>query len=159
MSLIYQFERPLLNGSIQPLSQFQGQVLLIVNTATHCHFSPQLAQLEKLYQQYHAQGFAILGFPCHQFGQSQRLPDPELLAYCSNHFDVHFPLFKPVQVQGLNSDPLFDHLKQHARGLLKSRAIKWNFTKFLVDRQGAVVARYAPRTKPAAMAKAIENLL
>lgn len=159
MSSIYQFQAQRLTGEIQSLADYQGQVLLIVNTASKCGFTPQFEGLEKIYQQYQAQGFSVLGFPCNQFGGQDPASNAEIGEFCQFNYGVTFPMFAKIEVNGENAHPLFDYLKNHAKGLLGSEMIKWNFTKFLVGRDGQVVKRYAPTTKPEEIAKDIENVL
>lgn len=141
------------------LEQFKGKVLLIVNTASKCGFTPQYKELEALYQRYQSRGLVILAFPCNQFGSQEPGSDEEIQQFCALNYGVTFPVMAKVNVNGPDAEPLFDYLKDHARGLLKTRAIKWNFTKFLVNKDGQVVKRYAPRTKPAGIDLAIEELL
>lgn len=141
------------------MSQFEGQVLLIVNTASACGFTPQYAELEALHQRYHAQGLVILGFPCNQFGQQEPGDAASIGAFCQKNFGVSFQLMDKVNVNGKDASPLWDYLKKEKPGLLGLPAIKWNFTKYLVDRQGRVVKRFAPQTTPVSMADEIEALL
>ncbi|MDP5460183.1 glutathione peroxidase [Alishewanella sp. SMS8] len=159
MPSIYDFTVQDNQGQPIELSQYRDKVLLIVNTASKCGFTPQYKELEALYQQYHTQGLVILAFPCNQFGGQEPAGNSEIQQFCEINFGLSFPLMAKLNVNGPDTAPLFDYLKEHARGLLKSRAIKWNFTKFLVNKQGMVVKRYAPRTKPASIAPAIEELL
>jgi glutathione peroxidase len=147
------------NGAEADLSAYAGQVLLVFNTASQCGFTPQLAELEALYRQYKDRGLAVLAFPCNQFGAQEPGDAEEIANFCSRTYDVTFPVFAKVDVNGDNAAPLFRHLKKEAPGLLGSEGIKWNFTKFLVDRAGKVVDRYAPTTKPADIARDIEKLL
>ena len=156
---VYEFSATLLDGSTISLDQFRGQVLLIVNTASNCGFTPQYAALEQLYRTYKERGFAVLGFPCNQFGAQESGSEAEIGAFCEKNFGVSFPLFAKIEVNGPQAHPLFRFLKNAKRGILGSGNIKWNFTKFLVDRQGNAVGRYAPATKPAALSVAIESLL
>ncbi|CCE12154.1 glutathione peroxidase [Bradyrhizobium sp. STM 3843] len=155
---IYDFAATSLGGEEVPLKRFEGQVLLIVNTASACGFTPQYRGLEALYRGYLSRGFAVLGFPCNQFGAQEPGSAAEIGAFCAGKYDVTFPLFAKIDVNGSAAHPLFKFLKREKRGLLGA-AIKWNFTKFLVDREGCVVARYAPTTKPEALKKQIEALL
>ena len=141
------------------LAQYRDKVVLIVNTASQCGFTSQYQELEALYQQYKDQGFVVLAFPCNQFGAQEPGSNAEIMQFCEVNYGVTFPLMGKVNVNGPEASPMFEYLKDHARGLLKSRAIKWNFTKFLVNKEGVVVKRYAPRTKPASIAQAIEELL
>ncbi len=148
-----------LQGTPVQLGDYRGQVLLIVNTASACGFTPQYQGLEELYQRYRARGFAVLAFPCNQFGQQEPGSAEDIATFCSSRYQVSFPLFDKVEVNGPNTDPLFAFLKAGAPGLLGTRAIKWNFTKFLVDREGRVRGRFAPFTTPAAISRSIEKLL
>jgi glutathione peroxidase len=147
------------DGTSTSLSDYAGQVLLIVNTASKCGFTPQYADLEALYRRYRERGFAVLAFPCNQFGGQEPGDADEIATFCSTSYDVTFPVFAKVDVNGPNAAPLFEHLKREAPGLLGSKGIKWNFTKFLVDREGNVVDRYAPTTSPKDLTGAIEALL
>jgi glutathione peroxidase len=147
------------DGNQTDLSVYAGQVLLIVNTASKCGFTPQYAGLEEIYRRYRDRGFAVLAFPCNQFGAQEPGDAEEIASFCSLTYDVTFPIFAKVDVNGPDAAPLFEHLKREAPGLLGSKAIKWNFTKFLVDRDGQVVRRYAPTTPPADIAKDVEALL
>ncbi len=147
------------DGSETDLSAYAGQVLLIVNTASKCGFTPQYAGLEQLHRSFQDSGFAVLGFPCNQFGAQEPGDAAEIASFCSLTYDVTFPVFAKVDVNGPEAAPLFRALKAAAPGLLGSQGIKWNFTKFLVDRSGAVVERYAPTTTPDAIAPEIEKLL
>jgi glutathione peroxidase len=141
------------------LSAYAGQVLLIVNTASKCGFTPQYEGLEALQRQYGPRGFTVLAFPCNQFGAQEPGDAAEIANFCTTTYDVTFPIFPKVEVNGADAAPLFEHLKAEAPGLLGSKGIKWNFTKFLVDRSGRAVGRYAPTTKPEAIAADIEALL
>ncbi len=147
------------NGTPASLAAYAGKVLLIVNTASKCGFTPQYEGLEALHRDYAARGFAVLGFPCNQFGGQEPGDAAEIANFCSLTYDVTFPVFAKVDVNGGDADPLFERLKADAPGVLGSKAIKWNFTKFLVDREGRVVDRYAPTTKPADIRADIERLL
>ncbi len=147
------------NGSAVDLSDYAGQVLLIVNTASKCGFTPQYAGLEALHRRFADRGFAVLGFPCNQFGHQEPGDAADIASFCSLTYDVTFPMFAKIDVNGSHADPLFDRLKREAPGLLGTKAIKWNFTKFLLDRRGKVVRRYAPTTKPEELAGDIEALL
>lgn len=156
---IYDFEMPLNNGEVKAFADYKDKVLLIVNTASKCGFTPQYTGLQSLYDSYQERGLAVLGFPCDQFGHQEPGSDSEIEQFCSLNHNVSFPLFKKTEVNGDDTSPLYDFLKQQAPGLLGSKSIKWNFTKFLVNRNGEVVGRYAPNTKPEAIAKDIEKLL
>ncbi len=156
---LYDFSVKLPSGGEQAMADNKGKVLLIVNTASKCGFTPQYTGLELLYRKYKDQGFEILAFPCNQFGAQEPGDADEIQNFCSLTYDVSFPLAAKVDVNGDNSDPLWDYLKQQQAGLLGSRGIKWNFTKFLVDRKGNVVARHGPQVKPESLAMDIERLL
>ncbi len=147
------------DGAITDLSPYAGQVLLIVNTASKCGFTPQYEGLEALYRKHMDRGFAVLAFPCNQFGAQEPGDAEEIANFCRLTYDVSFPVFAKIDVNGADAAPLFRHLKKAAKGVLGSEAIKWNFTKFLVDRSGNVVERYAPTTTPEAIEKDIERLL
>ena len=156
---VYEFTANALDGHEVPLAQFRGRVLLIVNTASKCGFTPQYKGLEELYQQYREKGLTVLGFPCDQFGHQEPGSAEEIGAFCERNFGVTFPLFAKIEVNGAGAHPLYQWLGKEKRGLFGSTRIKWNFTKFLVDREGRVVARFAPTTTPASLAKRIEGLL
>ncbi|BAM87837.1 glutathione peroxidase [Bradyrhizobium oligotrophicum S58] len=158
MASIYDFTATSLSGEEVPLKRFEGQVLLIVNTASACGFTPQYRGLEALHRAYADRGFAVLGFPCNQFGAQEPGTAEEIGAFCAGKYDVTFPLFAKIDVNGADAHPLYRFLKGEKTGLLGS-AIKWNFTKFLVDRTGHVVSRHAPTTTPEALKKDIEALL
>jgi glutathione peroxidase len=145
-------------GRDKSLEDYRGQVLLIVNTASKCGFTPQFEGMEELYKEYGDREFTILGFPCNQFGKQDPGSNEEIQEFCQLNYGVSFPMFGKIDVNGSDADPLFKHLKSSAGGLLGDR-IKWNFTKFLVNREGDVVQRYAPTTKPEAIAEDIEALL
>ena len=147
------------DGGEQSLADYAGRVLLVVNTASQCGFTPQYAGLEELYRTYGERGLVVLGFPCNQFGAQEPGDAAEIATFCSTHYDVTFPIFAKVEVNGAGAAPLFERLKRAAPGLLGSRAIKWNFTKFLVARDGETVRRYAPTTAPEALRAEIEALL
>jgi glutathione peroxidase len=159
MSTAHDFLATLANGEETSLTQFRGQVLLIVNTASKCGFTPQYAGLESLQQQYGTRGFSVLAFPCNQFGAQEPGTETEIQSFCEMNYQTTFPLFSKIEVNGAASHPLFTHLKKQAPGVLGSKRIKWNFTKFLVNQQGEVVKRYAPSAKPEAIAADIEALL
>ena len=156
---VFDYTMPLPDGSSKPLSDYQGQVLLIVNTASKCGFTPQYEGLEALHREYKDRGFEVLGFPCNQFGAQEPGDEEEIKNFCSLTYDVSFPLTAKIDVNGTDEDPLWHYMKQQQAGLMGSRGIKWNFTKFLVDRKGEVVARHGPQVKPEALAKDIEKLL
>jgi len=155
---ISEFEIKHADGSVDSLSKYKGKVLLIVNTASKCGFTPQYEGLEKLYREYHDQGLEILAFPCNQFGNQEPGDADEIKNFCTLNYDVSFPLMGKVEVNGSDADPLWKYLKSEKSGLLGSR-IKWNFTKFLVDREGNVVARHGPAVKPEQLKSEIEQLL
>ena len=155
---VTEFQVKQADGSLQDLSVHKGKVLLIVNTASKCGFTPQYEGLEKLYQEYEGKGLEILAFPCNQFGNQEPGDADEIRNFCSLNYDVSFPLMDKIEVNGDNADPLWKYLKSKKSGLLGSR-IKWNFTKFLVDREGNVVARYGPAVKPEQLKSEIEALL
>jgi len=148
-----------IDGSERDLSEFRGKVLLIVNVASRCGFTPQYAGLQALQDKYRDRGFTVLGFPCNQFGAQEPGTEAEIGAFCSSRFDVDFPMFAKIDVNGAEAHPLYQQLKTAAPGVLGTEAIKWNFTKFLVDRQGQVVGRYAPKQAPEELEKDIEALL
>lgn len=159
MATIYDFTVMTAKGNQQSLADYRGKVLLIVNTASKCGFTPQYAGLEALYRRYVDQGLVVLGFPCNQFAEQEPGDMQEILSFCSLTYDISFPLFAKIAVNGPNAAPLYQHLKAAAPGLLGSQAIKWNFTKFLVGRDGTVIGRYAPTTTPEQMTGAIEAAL
>ncbi len=159
MTDIYAFSAQAIDGTDVPLSDYRGKALLIVNTASQCGFTPQYGGLEKLHAHYADRGLAVLGFPCNQFGAQEPGDEAEIMSFCRLSYDVTFPMFAKIDVNGAATHPLFAWLKQEAKGVLGSESIKWNFTKFLVDRAGKVVGRYAPTTKPEAIRKDIEALL
>ncbi|NLP64489.1 glutathione peroxidase [Paraburkholderia sacchari] len=160
MSTVYSFSAtPLGGGAPVSLEQYAGKVMLIVNTASECGFTPQYQGLQKLHEQYAARGLAVLGFPCNQFGKQEPGDAAQIGAFCEKNFGVTFPMFEKIEVNGAHAHPLYQWLKGEAPGLLGIGRIKWNFTKFLVGRDGKVVKRYAPATKPDAIAADIEQLL
>jgi glutathione peroxidase len=147
------------DGQPMPIDRFRGQVLLIVNVASQCGFTPQYAGLEALYRRHRERGFAVLGFPCNQFGRQEPAGNAAIQQFCHENYAVTFPLFEKIEVNGARAHPLFVFLKSERPGLLGMRAIRWNFTKFLVDRQGKVVARFAPTATPASIEPRIVTLL
>jgi glutathione peroxidase len=159
MSSLYQFEVTTIDGQRQRLELYRGEVLLIVNVASQCGFTPQYAGLEGLYREFNSQGFAVLGFPCDQFGHQEPGDELEIKNFCRVKYDVTFPLFAKIAVNGPDAHPLYKHLTRARRGFFWTRAIKWNFTKFLVDRRGEVVRRYPPFASPARLERDIEQLL
>lgn len=156
---IYDFTVKQLNGEPRQLIDYRGKVLLIVNTASKCGFTPQYKDLVEIYTTYRIQGFEILGFPCNQFGAQEPGSATEIGEFCEKNYDVNFPVFEKIDVNGDHTAPLYQYLKNAATGLFGSKAIKWNFTKFLIDKDGRVFRRYAPQTKPVAMITDIEKLL
>ena len=156
---VHDFDMLLSNGQKQSLAEYRGRVLLIVNTASQCGFTPQYAGLETLYQTYKDRGFAVLAFPCDQFGHQEPGSDKEIQQFCDLKFNISFPLFSKTEVNGGHAAPLYQHLKNQAPGVLGSKSIKWNFTKFLVDADGRVIRRYGSTTKPEALRQDIELLL
>ncbi|HZH44311.1 MAG TPA: glutathione peroxidase [Lysobacter sp.] len=159
MTNLSQFSAVDIDGRARPLSEFDGQVLLIVNVASQCGFTPQYRGLEALWRRYRDRGFAVLGFPCDQFGHQEPGDAEEIKRFCSLEYDVSFPMFAKIEVNGPNAHPLWAWLKQQKSGLLGIDAIKWNFTKFLVGRDGRVLARYAPNDAPESIASDIEAAL
>jgi glutathione peroxidase len=156
---VYEFSAPLLDGQTARLDEFKGRVLLIVNTASKCGFTPQYAGLEELFRKYKERGLAVLGFPCNQFGAQEPGSAEQIGSFCESNYGVSFPLFAKINVNGPDAHPLYRYLKCKKSGIFGTESIKWNFTKFLVNRQGKVVDRYGPRTKPKALASQIERLL
>ena len=159
MTTAYDFEAKSLDGKPVRLQDFQGKALLIVNTASKCGFTPQYQGLEEIYKRYRDRGLAVLGFPCNQFGTQEPGTADEIGAFCEKNYGVSFPMFEKIDVNGDAAHPLYKWLKDEAPGLLGSKGIKWNFTKFLIDRSGKVKSRHAPTTKPEDLAGEIENLL
>ncbi len=159
MTSIYDFTAKTLDGKDVSLADFKGKALLIVNTASKCGFTPQYEGLEKLYEDYKDKGLTILGFPCNQFGAQEPGSASEIGAFCMKNYGVSFPMFEKVEVNGEGAHPLYNWLKAEKPGILGTRNIKWNFTKFLVNREGEVVERFAPLAKPADLAKPIEKIL
>ena len=158
MVSIYDFSATALTGEPCVLREFEGQVLLIVNTASACGFTPQYRDLEDIYRTMKPRGFAVLGFPCNQFGSQEPGSSADIRQFCTSKYGVTFPMFEKIDVNGRDAHPLFKYLKSEKPGLLGD-SIKWNFTKFLVDRQGSVVARHAPTTNPRTLIKDIEAVL
>ncbi len=153
MSKIYDFKLTDITGQETDLSAYKGKKILIVNVASKCGFTSQYKGLEEIYQKYKDNNFVVLGFPCNQFGAQEPGSEEEISKFCEINFGVTFPLFSKVDVNGDNANPLFEYLKSEAPGLLGSKAIKWNFTKFLIDENGKVLKRYAPNDKPELIAK------
>lgn len=158
MKSIYDFQVKKANGEVQPLKEYEGQTLLIVNTASKCGLTPQFEGLQKLYEQYKEQGLEILGFPCDQFNNQEYDNIEETTQFCQRNYGVSFPIFAKIDVNGDNEDPLFTYLKEQKKGVLSSK-IKWNFTKFLVDSNGQVIERYAPTTEPAKIEQDLQKWL
>jgi glutathione peroxidase len=156
---VYDFSATSIEGQNTDLSAFQGKVLLIVNTASQCGFTSQYQGLQALYTQYADQGLTILGFPCNQFGQQEPGSESQIKSFCETRYGVSFPLFQKIDVNGSNAHPLYQYLTKAVPGIFGTEGIKWNFTKFLVDRTGKVVQRYAPNTAPEAIEKDIKALL
>jgi glutathione peroxidase len=159
MTTAYDFEATGIDGQPVPLDRFRGQVLLIVNTASACGFTPQFAGLQQLHAQYGSRGLAVVGFPCNQFGSQDPGSNEEIAQFCTRNYGVDFPMMAKVDVNGAKADPLFKWLTAEAPGLLGSKAIKWNFTKFLVGKDGQVIKRYPPQEAPAALQRDIEAAL
>lgn len=158
MATVFDFSATALTGEPCALKQFEGQVLLIVNTASACGFTPQYKDLEDIYRTMKPRGFSVLGFPCNQFGRQEPGSSEDIRQFCTSKYDVTFPMFEKIDVNGRDAHPLFKYLRSEKPGLLGD-SIKWNFTKFLVDRQGRVVARHAPTTNPRTLIKDLEALL
>lgn len=159
MSTVYDFEAQQIDGRTVSLSNFRDKVLLIVNTASACGFTPQFAGLEELHKQYDGKGLVVLGFPCNQFGSQDPGSNEEIGAFCQKNYGVSFPMMSKIDVNGAEAHPLYKWLTAEKPGLLGSKAIKWNFTKFLVGKDGKVLKRYAPTDKPESLAKDIESAL
>jgi glutathione peroxidase len=159
MSTIYDFSAKTLDGEEQSLAAYRGKTALIVNVASKCGFTPQYAGLEALYRKYQDKGLVVLGFPCDQFGHQEPGDEAEIRNFCSLNYDVSFPMFAKIDVNGADAHPLYKYLKHAAKGLLGSESIKWNFTKFLVDKDGNAVRRYAPTDTPESIDKDIAAAL
>ncbi|MFK2877007.1 glutathione peroxidase [Rhodanobacter hydrolyticus] len=158
MSDIYGFSARDIEGNERSFAEWRGKTLLVVNVASKCGFTPQYAGLEKLWREWRERGLVVLGFPCDQFGHQEPGDEAEIRNFCSTSYDVSFPMFAKVEVNGANAHPLYKWLKSEGKGILGSEAIKWNFTKFLVDAQGQVVKRYAPTDTPEKIGKELERL-
>lgn len=156
---VYDFSATNIRGEEKPLSQYQGQVMLIVNTASRCGFTPQLDGLEALHKKYSDKGLAILGFPCNQFLYQDPGSNSDIATFCQRNYGVSFPMYAKIDVNGRDTHPLYRFLKSSARGVWGTQRIKWNFTKFLVDKNGKVIRRYAPKVTPEAIEKDIVSLL
>jgi glutathione peroxidase len=159
MSTVYEFEALQINGKSVPLSQFKGKAMLIVNTASACGFTPQFAGLEELHKAYGKKGLVVLGFPCNQFGAQDSGSNGEIAEFCQLNYGVSFPMMAKIDVNGAKAHPLYQWLAAEAPGLLGSKSIKWNFTKFLIGKDGSVLKRYAPTDTPASLAEDIEAAL
>jgi len=159
MNPIYDIDLQTIDGRTEKVGAFAGKAMLVVNVASQCGFTPQYEGLEALYRRFRERGLVVLGFPCDQFGHQEPGDEAEIKSFCAVRYDVTFPLFAKTQVNGEDAHPLYRVLKSQARGLLGTQAVKWNFTKFLVDKEGRVVKRYAPTDKPESLAKDIEPLL
>jgi len=159
MSTIYDFSANNLAGQPVSLEAYKGKVLLIVNTASQCGFTPQYEQLEKIYRRFKDLGVVVLGFPCNQFAHQEPGNSEQIKIFCQTNYDITFPLFQKINVNGSEAHPLYQYLKQQAPGILGSRIIKWNFTKFLIKKDGTVFERYAPMTKPDKIIADIQKLL
>jgi glutathione peroxidase len=156
---IYGFEAKTIGGTVQPLKAYAGQALLVVNVASKCGFTPQYAGLEQLYRKHRDRGFAVLGFPCDQFGHQEPGDEQQISQFCTLTYEVSFPMFAKINVNGKDAHPLYQYLKQAQPGILGTEAIKWNFTKFLIDRHGEVVGRYAPNDEPKQIEPDLAKLL
>ncbi len=159
MTSIYDFNAKTIDGDQQSLAAYKGKAMLVVNVASKCGFTPQYTGLEALYEKFKDQGLVVLGFPCDQFGHQEPGDEAEIKNFCSLNYDVKFPLFAKVEVNGANTHPLYQYLKHEAKGMLGSESIKWNFTKFLIDKDGKVLTRYAPTDTPASIEKDVAALL
>jgi glutathione peroxidase len=159
MTTVFDFTVSDIHGQPKGLADYRGKVLLLVNVASQCGFTPQYTGLQSLYERYHERGLEILGFPCNQFGHQEPGSNEQIEQFCETRFSVSFPLFSKVDVNGSSADPLYKYLKHSAPGILGSERIKWNFTKFLVSKDGSRVSRFAPATKPEELVSAIEAML
>ena len=159
MTSVYDFSAKTIDGDEQKLSAYKGKTMLVVNVASKCGFTPQYTGLEALYEKFKDKGVVVLGFPCDQFGHQEPGDETEIKNFCSLNYDVKFPLFAKVEVNGANTHPLYKYLKSEAKGLLGSESIKWNFTKFLVDADGKVMTRYAPTDTPEKIEKDLTRML
>ncbi|WP_050615328.1 glutathione peroxidase [Bacillus testis] len=159
MATIYDFEAKRINGDLISLEEYKGKVIMIVNTASKCGFTPQYEQLQTLYERYKDEGFVILGFPCNQFMGQEPGDDMEIDSFCRLNYGVTFPMFAKVDVKGDHAHPIFQYLTAQAPGVLGSKGVKWNFTKFLINAQGEVVKRFSPQTKPFDIESEIKKLL
>jgi glutathione peroxidase len=159
LTSFYEFTAPLLDGKPQAMADYQGKVVLVVNVASKCGYTPQYEGLEALWRKYQDKGLVILGFPCNQFGEQEPGSASDIAQFCSTTYDVSFPIFGKIDVNGDHAHPLYEYLKHAAKGVLGTESVKWNFTKFLVDRQGKVVHRFAPETTPEALEGDVAKLL
>lgn len=159
MTTVYDFEAQTIQGTTVPLGQFKGKAILVVNTASACGFTPQFAGLEDLHKTYGERGLAVLGFPCNQFGAQDKGSNEEIASFCQLNYGVSFPMMAKIEVNGSGAHPLYQWLMNEAPGLLGTKAIKWNFTKFLIGKDGQVLKRYAPTDTPASLARDIEAAL
>ena len=159
MTTVHGFTAKTIDGQQQQLDAWKGKVVLVVNVASKCGFTPQYEGLESMYRRFKDKGLVVAGFPCDQFGHQEPGDEQEIKQFCSLNYEVSFPLYAKIEVNGAGTHPLYEHLKEQAPGVLGSKAIKWNFTKFLVDRDGKVVRRYAPTDKPEAIEKDVAALL
>ena len=159
MTSVYDFSARTIDGDEQKLSAYKGKTLLVVNVASKCGFTPQYTGLEALYEKFKDKGLVVLGFPCDQFGHQEPGDENEIKNFCSLNYDVKFPLFAKIEVNGANAHPLYKYLKSQAKGLLGSESIKWNFTKFLIDKDGKVMTRYAPVDTPEKIEKDVARML
>ena len=159
MTSVYDFSARTIDGDEQKLSAYKGKTLLVVNVASKCGFTPQYTGLEALYEKYKDKGVVVLGFPCDQFGHQEPGDEAEIRNFCSLNYDVKFPLFAKIEVNGANAHPLYKYLKAQAKGVLGSESIKWNFTKFLIDADGKVLTRYAPTDTPEKIEKDLARML
>lgn len=156
---VYDFSATDIQGAERNLSEFEGKVLLIVNTASKCGFTPQFEGLENMYKELNEKGLEVLGFPCNQFAQQDKGSDSEIAGFCMKNYGVSFPMFSKIEVNGEGEHPLYTYLKSSAKGILGTKKIKWNFTKFLINQKGEVVKRYAPTSKPEDIQKDVASLL
>ncbi len=156
---VYDFSATDIQGAERNLSEFEGKVLLIVNTASKCGFTPQFEGLENMYKDLNEKGLEVLGFPCNQFAQQDKGSDSEIAGFCMKNYGVSFPMFSKIEVNGEGEHPLYTFLKSSAKGILGTKKIKWNFTKFLINQKGEVVKRYAPTSKPEDIQKDVASLL
>lgn len=156
---VYNFKATGINGVEHALEEYKGKVILVVNTASKCGLTPQFKGLEFLYKQYKDQGLVILGFPCNQFAHQDPASNEEISEFCQMNYGVSFPMFAKIDVNGSNTDPLYAHLKSEAKGFAGSESIKWNFTKFLINKEGKVIKRFAPKDSPSSIEKKIAALL